>query len=208
MMFFVWCHKSLGEIRRVVTAAGYKNISLPEVILTYLSLILCLWQSRWVSRLGWEHLSANCYTIFTLLLFEYKWMTRYCDKYCREWRDYYSLGKIIHIIWTSCKIHLFSFNIYIQGSWYNTTNTKVPSQNEKTKRKAVQQMTFWYEQRVHCEFLELHLKVQSTYILMSYRKKTVLWIFILFHIIKRKELLFIQMWAFSNPGFFYFWNEN
>lgn len=37
---------------------------------------------------------------------------------------------------------------------------------------------------------------------MSYKKKSVLWIFILLHIIKIKELLFIQKWAFSNPGFF------
>lgn len=63
--FFVWCHKSLGEIRK---AAGYKNVYLLEDILRYLSLIQCLRQSRWVSRSGWEHLSANCYTIFTLLL--------------------------------------------------------------------------------------------------------------------------------------------
>lgn len=41
-----------------------------------------------------------------------------------------------------------------------------------------------HEQRQHCELLELHFKVETTYILMSYRKKKILWIFILFYIIK------------------------
>lgn len=47
-------------------------------------------------------------------------------------------------------------------------------------------------QRMQCESLELHLKVETTYILMSYRKKKILWIFILFHIVKIKLLLLIH----------------
>lgn len=46
-----------------------------------------------------------------------------------------------------------------------------------------------HEQRMHYELLEIHLKVETNYILMSYRRKRILWIFILLYIIKIKLLL-------------------
>lgn len=44
------------------------------------------------------------------------------------------------------------------------------------KRKFVQHMAL-YEQRTHYGLLDLHLKVKTTYILTSYRKKRILLFF-------------------------------